>query len=236
MIVFALNALVVREANPLSPARIGQAQTETVVLFDLSVSMTAFTVGIAFDDWIGELRRAVQELDGELGPSDVVAVGSFADRIAIGSRSGPSSGSLTDVLESVTQLGSASPISDAVWQAIDRLEASPVPVRRRAVIVVTDGFNAGNRRSAAEVQRRAASAGIRVDAIWTSRSEFQRAPAAVITRAKKYLDTLVQGTGGRITECSRRGTNVDCKHGEDRLGGILTRILREVQSGAPPGR
>jgi hypothetical protein len=218
----------------LSAGPQGATPVAVVVLFDMSASMStsggSFGISSAGGHharWAGEVEDALKHIAPQIGPSVEIATGTFANDILIaqGFRTSAAD-ALTDFRWQV-QLGGRSPVADAVWVALDRLE-SRNPKGVRAIVVITDGFNGGNWKSLAEVQSRAVANNVHVFTVLR--------PSGLHAdikndRARDLFRELAEGTKASHLDCqhaTRGGTT--CGEKQDHLGRVLQSILVRLRS------
>jgi hypothetical protein len=174
--------------------------------------------------WVRQIEDA---LAGAVLPdrSVEVMVGTFANEIAFSGRWRTSSTDAVQDLRRLVQLGGRSPIVDAMAQALDRLSGA---TGGRAIAVVTDGFNSGNRLRASRVVERASSMGTRIYTIIRTHGS-DGGPAT--ERARRWFAEISGKTGGDQFACETGRRESICSP-----GGNLKNALELIAQGLKNSR
>lgn len=200
-----------------------------LVLVDMSGSMSTAGGSLVSSSAGGAHLRWVRQLEDELigavleDRSVEVMVGTFSNKIAFGEQWRTSSADVVQDLRGLVQLGGRSPIVDAIALAIDRLSGS---TGRKAIVVVTDGFNAGNQLRASDVVERASSTGVRIHTMM--RTLGTRGSSAT-ERARRWFAEISEKTGGEQFECEAMRLETVCSPGgnlKDALGRVALSLSR----------
>jgi len=128
----------------------------------------------------------------------------------------------------------ASPIWDAVDQAVGLLEVAP---GRREVVLFTDGRSSANAHSLAEVAAHAAASSVGISVVSTAREEviLQSGATAARVRPGLLLEGLASSTGGAFIQVWQAALVTRFPPDEDLVkevvGSVLARVLEEAHGG-----
>jgi hypothetical protein len=169
----------------------GPQALSVIVLYDVSHSMRP-----------GSLDPVTRRIAGRVRPGDTVRLGTFADRILIGSTPLADRASATKAAGEVTQTGGASPLWDALCVSVDALrEAEGL----RAVVVFSDGLATANDRGIDEAYEIATRSGVIVSVVGVADSALRVSSQMEIIGRNDALRRLARDTGGRYAELRSPG-------------------------------
>jgi hypothetical protein len=169
----------------------GPQPLSVIVLYDVSDSMRP-----------GSLDPVTQRVASRVRPGDAVRVGTFADRILIGSTPIIDRASATKAAREVTQTGGASPLWDALCVSVDALRKAE---GLRAVVIFSDGLATANDRGVDETYERATPSGIIVSVVGVADSALMVSRQMDILGRNDALRRLARDTGGRYSEVNKPG-------------------------------
>jgi hypothetical protein len=170
---------------PVSTVSRGPQPLSAIVLLDVSDSLQQIPVV-----QIGRLSGAVR-----LG--DTVHLGTFADRVVIGSTAIVDGASAKLAEREVTQPGGASPLWDAICASVDALRGAG---GLRVVVVFSDARATGNDRSFAETYDMVIHAGVTVSVIGVSDDALVSPGQVQMIGRNEKLRQLARDTGGEYAE------------------------------------
>ena len=143
----------------------------------------------------------IRQLGGVAHPGDTVRIGTFADRVVIGSTAIVDGASAAQAEREVTQAGGASPLWDAICASVDALrEAGGL----RVVVVFSDALPTANDRGFDETYDIAVHAGVMVSVIGIAdealRFSSQMTSQMHVIGRNDNLRRLARDTGGEYAE------------------------------------
>jgi hypothetical protein len=170
---------------PATAVRRGPQPLSVIALTDASDSVGERPVLNA-----GWLRGAVR-------PADTLRLGTFGDRLLIGTTAIVDEASAARAEREVAQDGGASPLWDAISASVDALRESEGV---RAVLVFSDGLPTGNDKSYAEVYDTVVSSGVTVSVVGIADSGLWFVGEVLVVGRNNNLRKLAQDSGGEYTE------------------------------------
>jgi hypothetical protein len=136
-------------------------------------------------------------LPGAVRPADTLRLGTFGDRILIGTTAVVDAASGARAEREVAQNRGASPVWDAIAAGVEALRESE---GLRALLVFSDGLPTGNDKSYAEVCDIVVRSGVTVSVVGIADSGlWSRSEVAVVGR-NNNLRRLAQDSGGEYAE------------------------------------
>jgi hypothetical protein len=179
----------------------------TVTVDDMRVPVTTVSRGpqllsaIVLLD-VSDSRRMgpvveIRQLGGVAHPGDTVRIGTFADRVVIGSTAIVDGASAAQAEREVTQAGGASPLWDAICASVDALRGAG---GLRVVVVFSDALPTANDRGFDETYDIAVHAGVMVSVIGIADEALRFSSQMQVIGRNDNLRRLARDTGGEYAE------------------------------------
>jgi hypothetical protein len=179
---------------PVTTVSRGPQPLSAIVLLDVSDSLR-----------LGPLVE-IRRLSGVARPGDTIRVGTFADRVAIGSTAIVDGASAAQAEREVRQTGGASPLWDAICASVDALrEAGGL----RVVVVFSDALPTGNDRSFDETYDTVVQSGVMVSVLGIGDDGLRLDGQMQVIGRNDNLRRLAQDTGGEYAELRDPKAEVD---------------------------
>lgn len=176
--------------------------------------------------WEDEISRTLESLLRPGNAGIELATGTFSNQIMVSPTFRSSASSALADFAQLRQLGGQSPIADAAWLALDRLETQRGSARH-GIVIVTDGFNGGNLRSLGEVRERAVADSVRIFTVHRPSGFHSRGAE---DRARQMLRELSTHTNGAHFDCTlstRDGTR--CGQKQELLSTVMVAIVARLR-------
>lgn len=205
---------------PATTVSRGPQPLSVIVLLDVSDSMR---LGPAVE---------IGKLGGVARPGDTIRVGTFADRVVIGSTPIVDGASARRAAREVTQTGGASPLWDAIGAGVEALRGAG---GLRVVVVFSDALPTGNDRSFDETYDIVVQSGVMVSALGIGDDALRFSSQMLVMGRNAKLRRLALDTGGEYGELRdpKAEPDVPSRLLIDQLNRLRTRTRLEL---LPPAR
>lgn len=170
---------------PVTTVRRGPQPLSALVLLDVSDSLR-----------LGPMVE-IGRLGGVARRGDIIRVGTFADRVVIGSTAIVDGASAKQAEREVTQTGGASPLWDAICASVDALRGAG---GLRVVVVFSDALPTGNDRSVDETYDVVVHSGVMISVLGIGDDGLRFSSQMQVIGRNDNLRRLAHDTGGEYDE------------------------------------